>query len=170
MIEHDLIFAEQYGWHSGYKVPSFYELVETYPTAREIHKKYIRKQIGVLEDRRISMRVHGDIFDSVKDIDKNIDELNFQLEYIKNIDKPRSTFGLTKDQIEKARAVPIRDFLRVGGSKKAHCLFHNDKHESMHVYTNSYYCFSCEAHGSTIDIVMQLYGLKFNEAVRRLIP
>ena len=48
------------------------------------------------------------------------------------------------------------------------CPFHNDRTPSLKLYTTSYHCFACGAHGDVIDFVGRLYNLEPLEAVRRL--
>lgn len=36
---------------------------------------------------------------------------------------------------------------------KALCPFHNDRHPSLYVADNHYYCFTCGEHGDVIDFV-----------------
>lgn len=83
--------------------------------------------------------------------------------------KKQSPDRISDQDIERAKLVPISAYIKVPASKKVLCLFHTDKVPSMHVYGTTYHCFSCGAHGSVIDIVMKLYGLKFIDAIKRLI-
>lgn len=76
---------------------------------------------------------------------------------------------ISDGDIERAKQTKISTIIKVSASKKVLCLFHTDKVPSMHIYETTYHCFSCGAHGSVIDIVMKLYGLKFIDAVKRLI-
>lgn len=51
------------------------------------------------------------------------------------------------------------------------CPFHNgDRTASLKIYPGSggFHCFGCNAHGSVIDFVMQLYGIDFAQAVIRI--
>lgn len=73
------------------------------------------------------------------------------------------------------QSITMRDACEMYGypvnrSNKAVCPFHNDKNASMHVYPGSrgFYCFSCGAHGDVIDFVSQLFGLDFQNALRKL--
>ncbi len=76
---------------------------------------------------------------------------------------------LTQDDIWRAKQVPILNLIKVPRNKKVNCLFHSDSNASMHIYPNNYYCFSCQASGSVVDIVMKLQGYSFTQAVRYLI-
>ena len=50
----------------------------------------------------------------------------------------------------------------------ARCPFHNDRHPSLYVADDHYYCFACGEHGDVIDFVSQLFGLPLYEAAQRL--
>lgn len=39
------------------------------------------------------------------------------------------------------------------------CPFHQDKHPSMKIYDDHYYCFACGVHGDVIDLVANQYGV-----------
>lgn len=54
-------------------------------------------------------------------------------------------------------------------TKKCCCLFHNDKHPSMMLNKDYYYCFSCGAHGDVINLVQQHFGLSLIDAAKKLI-
>ena len=51
---------------------------------------------------------------------------------------------------------------------KALCPFHNDSHPSMSFKYNRYKCWTCDAHGSAIDLVMNLFDLSVKDAASRL--
>lgn len=78
--------------------------------------------------------------------------------------------GISNDMIDKARSVPITNFVKVGRDGKVKCFKHNEKTPSMHIYKkkNNFYCFSCGFHGSVIDVIMELQGLDFKGAVKYL--
>jgi DNA primase len=51
--------------------------------------------------------------------------------------------------------------LRVGRSGKLHCLFHDDRSPSLHVYREperGWYCFGCQRGGSVYDLAALLFG------------
>lgn len=87
--------------------------------------------------------------------------------------KPRKegvpTPYITQSEISLARSQNISMFLKIPSHKKVNCLFHSDKVASMHIYGNTYYCFSCNAKGSVIDVVMKLRNCTFTQAVKFLI-
>ena len=51
---------------------------------------------------------------------------------------------------------------------KALCPFHNDRHPSLYVADDHYYCFACGEHGDVIDFAARLFGLPLYEAAQRL--
>ena len=48
------------------------------------------------------------------------------------------------------------------------CPFHNDRHPSLYVADDHYYCFACGEHGDVIDFVGKLFQLSPYDAVRKL--
>lgn len=44
------------------------------------------------------------------------------------------------------------------------CPFHDEKTASMKIYSDSYYCFGCGAHGDVFDFVQAMDRLSFREA------
>lgn len=58
--------------------------------------------------------------------------------------------------------------LKVNHSGMACCPFHNDRHPSMKLNEDYYYCFGCQAHGDVIDLAAKLLGVSNYEAAKRL--
>lgn len=83
--------------------------------------------------------------------------------------KVKKTEGMASaTEITQARAVPIGSLVKVRGGVMV-CLWHNDRHPSMHVYKDNHaYCFVCPRRADSIDIMMHLRGLGFVDAVRLL--
>ena len=50
----------------------------------------------------------------------------------------------------------------------ARCPFHNDRHPSLYVADDHYYCFACREHGDVIDFVGRLFQLSPYDAARKL--
>lgn len=48
------------------------------------------------------------------------------------------------------------------------CPFHGEKTPSFKVYDRQFCCFGCGKKGSVIDFVMELFGLGFQDALKRL--
>lgn len=85
-----------------------------------------------------------------------------------SVTKPQHE-GLTRDEIERARTYPIESFIDVKRGM-THCIAgtHADKNPSMDVRNNFCYCYACGWNGDPIDAAMKLWGLSFQDAVRRL--
>jgi hypothetical protein len=82
-----------------------------------------------------------------------------------------------QEKVEVARQYPIAELARnnlelrqTGINFFALCPFHNEKHASFYIYTqtNTFYCFGCQESGDVIKLTMQLYGIDFKEAVQML--
>ena len=48
------------------------------------------------------------------------------------------------------------------------CPFHNDRHPSLYVADDHYYCFACGEHGDVIDFVSKLFQLSLYDAAQKL--
>ena len=74
---------------------------------------------------------------------------------------------------EVKRRVPVtkaaeRYGLRPNRAGFVRCPFHGERTPSLKLWEDHWHCFGCQAHGSVIDLVGQLFGLAPLEAARRL--
>ena len=76
-------------------------------------------------------------------------------------------FEIVKENINLREAAELYgiDVNRYG---KALCPFHNDRHPSLYVADDHYYCFACGEHGDVIDFVSRLFQLSPYDAARKL--
>ena len=76
-------------------------------------------------------------------------------------------FEIVKENVNLREAAEVYgiDVNRYG---KALCPFHNDRHPSLYVADDHYYCFACGAHGDVIDFVSKLFQLSLYDAARKL--
>ena len=70
-------------------------------------------------------------------------------------------------------AVPIKQAaehygLKVNRNGMACCPFHNDRHPSMKLNEDYFFCFGCGAKGDVIDFVAKLFDLSSYEAAQKL--
>ena len=70
-------------------------------------------------------------------------------------------------------AVPMRQAaepygLKVSRSGMACCPFHNDRHPSLKLNEEHFFCFGCRAKGDVIDFVASLFDLSSYEAAQKL--
>ena len=76
-------------------------------------------------------------------------------------------FEIVKENVNLREAAELYgiDVNRYG---KALCPFHNDRHPSLYVADDHYYCFACGEHGDVIDFVGRLFQLSPYDAARKL--
>ena len=76
-------------------------------------------------------------------------------------------FEIVKENVNLWEAAEVYgiDVNRYG---KALCPFHNDRHPSLYVADDHYYCFACGEHGDVIDFVGRLFQLSPYDAARKL--
>lgn len=76
--------------------------------------------------------------------------------------------------VEKVKqAVPVLRAAQFYGvpvnrSGKCCCLFHQDKHPSMKLNDDYYYCFACQANGDAIGLAEKLFNLSRRKAAEKL--
>ena len=76
-------------------------------------------------------------------------------------------FEIVKENVNLREAAELYgiDVNRYG---KALCPFHNDRHPSLYVADNHFYCFACGEHGDVIGFVGRLFQLSPYDAARKL--
>lgn len=152
--------------------PSIYELSLTYPTAIPLMIKNLRKEIRLLIRHMEMMHAHSPSSSPItlgflqtleEKHQEELNKLKSHLSFL--LPHKGQTSSITADDIVRAKQFPINTFLKIPSNKKVICLFHNDKQPSMHIYGTTYHCFTCGAHGTTIDIIMRLKNMSFTQAV-----
>lgn len=58
--------------------------------------------------------------------------------------------------------------VRLAGNNMICCPFHNDRHPSMKLNDDYFYCFGCGAYGDVIDLTCKLFDVAPIDAVQRL--
>ena len=76
-------------------------------------------------------------------------------------------FEIVKENINLREAAE-RYGIEIDRYGKALCPFHNDRHPSLFVADDHYYCFACGAHGDVIDFAANLFGLPIYEGAQRI--
>lgn len=90
-------------------------------------------------------------------------------EEIKHV-KKNGNKSMVSDKVMRAKEYPIDELIEFSMGK-ARCLWHNEKHASLHHYKdgNRVYCFGmCGKSYDSIDVYMALHGCGFKEAVEKL--
>ena len=76
-------------------------------------------------------------------------------------------FEIIKENVNLREAAELYG-IDVNRYSKALCPFHNDRHPSLYVADDHYYCFACGEHGDVIDFVGRLFPLSPYNAARKL--
>jgi hypothetical protein len=58
--------------------------------------------------------------------------------------------------------------VKAGKGNMACCPFHNDRHPSLKLNEDYFFCFGCGEHGDVIDFTAKLFGLGSYEAAKKL--
>ncbi len=82
--------------------------------------------------------------------------------------------GVKYGDFERARDVDIIDVLGMCGMYpdrygRYTCIFHNDRSPSAYIRFNRLFCFACNEHWSTIDVVMQSRNVSKEDAVKMIL-
>ena len=48
------------------------------------------------------------------------------------------------------------------------CPFHNEKTPSMKIFEKDYHCFGCGANGDVVSFIQMLFGLSFQDALKKI--
>jgi hypothetical protein len=75
---------------------------------------------------------------------------------------------LTEDQLERARTYPMPDLVGPSKHGRIPCPWHKGHDANMAVYQTGVKCFVCGASADPIKWVMEMEGLSFTSAVRKL--
>jgi len=100
---------------------------------------------------------------------QRVNEIDKFLNFTKEVSNESNK--ITQDDIERAKLTPIESLFSFKAQhKKYFCPFHDEERGSFHIYkdNNSFYCFSCQCGGDSIEFLRKLEGLSFVEAVGRL--
>ena len=78
-----------------------------------------------------------------------------------------SVFEVVKQSVTAREAAELYG-IAVGRGGMACCPFHDDRHPSLKLNEDYFYCFGCGATGDVIDFVVRLFGLSSYEAAKKL--
>lgn len=78
-----------------------------------------------------------------------------------------SIFEIVKETISIRQAAECYG-LKLNHNNMACCPFHNDRHPSLKLNENYFFCFGCGAKGDVIDLVARLFNLTSYEAAQKL--
>ncbi len=122
---------------------------------------------------------HGDVTDFFVKLHKNEDDFRrlMGVAYVPEIPKepaaPKKVRAKAIDgtDLQKAKQVPIKSFIKTNSSGFAQCPFHGkDSTPSFQVYDDNHaHCFGCPFHGDVIDFIVKRDNLRLTDAVKYLL-
>lgn len=176
---------------------SFYDLIAIFPEAKTYikrkltsdikdYKKYLidaqeykshcTSQINKICSTSECRSFYHDYVDiclikpSIEDVQKKIKKNIFYLSALKPQPKENRN-KITDQDIQRAKQIPISNFLQINRSGFAFCPFHKETQGSLKVYEkqNTWYCFSCQKGGDCVDLIMNMQNKSFLESIKFLI-
>jgi hypothetical protein len=190
-IEEDRFFSEvEREWQSSLSRMSDTDWIEMFPEARDIvpdeikkwearrsfatdvFKKAVRRSTPETAiETRLTLQLA--VVPRIEEAEAHIRRLNRQLNHKKGA--PAASGGVTEEEIQRAREVPIESLLstgfrKMGKNSSAKCPLHDDSKPSFIIYgeTNTCWCFGCQQGGDSITLIKLLQNLSFVEAVKCL--
>jgi len=121
-------------------------------------------------EKKIGLILYTD--EQLQKCQKKIDKFKKQIRFLDYKPNPNSKYK--QFNLEKIKAVNIKQVLENYGVEitqdRIICPFHKDTHPSCYIFknTNSFYCFSCGAFGSNIDLLMMIEKTDFLGACKIL--
>jgi len=166
---------------------TFEEWVKIFPESKSYFKakldealiKFNKLRLDIARAIKDSGPIEADKLFS-EDLNKTkiqIRHLEEILTLIKTLSTPRITVKLDsgviidKALVDRVKSVPISNFIKFNRGKSAISIWNpTEKTPSMHYYSkdNRVHCFSSGKHGDVIDVIQQMHGLSFVDAVRYL--
>lgn len=141
----------------GLTKSEYNSLIKSNKESIERRKILIREAKNKLDDRSADFLQTG---------------LDSMIAYEKNLKARVTTLGKTFDgsRLIAAKRIPIDSLIEVRNGF-ARCPLHTDKTPSVKVYKeqNKWHCFSCGAHGDSVDIIMAINGIGTAEAIKVLV-
>ncbi len=160
--------------HQQEVMKSIKEWMEEFPLEyrKERRKEYLLGQIDIVRERFfaeckfLAENTDGLTYWAEKlaeKLDRELQRLNMEVKILTG----KETGMISPETIAHARTYPIDKITKVVRGV-ALCPFHNDKHPSMDVRKNFYYCYTCGAHGDAIDLYIKLNNATFAQAIKAL--
>lgn len=124
---------------------------------------------------------HGDITDFFTKLGKSAEDFRFLMslatapphEPEPEEQKPKKKYEMTddaKENLQKAKAVPLDTFLKFDKRGFAICPFHSEKTPSLKKdKSNRWYCYGCGKGGDTIDLIQSMYDLSMGAAIKKIL-
>ena len=173
---------------------SFFDFMDSVPEAKTAAIRELKRQIkedrdsiDTLEDNQKKMKgvvaqnapyedhwFWHELIEALTDtkpLQRRMTRNEYRLRFLQ-FPEQKSTNGVTQQDIEMAKSVPITQFIEVNRSGFTRCMFHNEKTASFHYnrQNNRWTCFGCNEFGDVIDLIMRIHNHSFVDAVKFLLP
>lgn len=141
----------------------------------ETHKviKAYQEEDEILQDKQRLFNQEGKQTRHIELLrEKVVERLDYWKKHYANLSKKfPSTYLKNDNQVARAKAVPISNYIQFNRQGFALCLWHNEKTPSMkyHPERNKVFCHGCNAHKDTIDVVMATRNVEFAQALKMIL-
>jgi len=170
------------------------ELIQAFPEAEEILptkvQEWLLEKEHLIEEVRDKIRQYKNtndywlvrytisefIIPKIKQADRHIARLKILMKAYKG-KLPKDI--ITDEDVRQAKQYDIKwlyeekggKLKRIGRNYIGLCPFHEEKHPSFQIYTNSnsFYCFGCNRGGDAITFVQKIFALSFIGAVEYMV-
>ncbi len=129
---------------------------------------HFSKMRKIVNDEELPIWIEPTVQDAVKRI-RAIKYLEEQLDYLRF--EPHQHYRsrrLKPEDVERARAYPLENLVKINRRHMALCPAHFDHKPSLYCKGNFAYCFVCGFKGDSIKVYSFLNKTSFAESVRRL--
>lgn len=145
-----------------------YSIEEEHPRNKTIIKKYSLFPIDIITPPDNSDGMPDNTGFIEEKSEKPVNRTNYSNNYKKTY---TSSISL-KDHLKNIKdKIDVREFLKKYLDIKkgvALCPFHDDRNPSLSITREYYHCFSCGAHGDSLDFLINLRGVSFKDALAEI--
>jgi len=144
-------------------------LTELETCEQDINRSLDKKRKLSMDDRDTIKTIIVGIYVSPEK-EKLISTIDKNKRILKMVENYGSDFNGSELDVERAKLVPITDFLPVNKAGFVSCPWHNERTKSCKYYKkdNRVHCFGCDNGGDVIDVIQKILNKDFKEAVRFL--
>ncbi len=150
------------------------QLAHAFPWGIKNNVLEVRRQLTDLvfmfQDTQRTGHWHTDYQNIDAPVHELMTRVAFLDKYLALINNSRGKSADSLVNIQRAKMVPISDYIDFNKAGFALCVWHNEKSGSMKYYPkeNKVTCFGCNKSGDVIDVMMEVWGCTLIEAVKRL--
>lgn len=138
-----------------------------------IHSKKLEADTVIFWELVIFHLYGGEELDK---LEREINLLCYHVSQVTNIQESKSEFKQDwQKRMDRIDGLQIQEvigrYINIpNGCRLIQCPIHEDRTPSLKIYphTNSWYCFGCGKGGAPVNFLMELEGISFKEAVKKL--